>query len=61
MIFGVCTDPLAIRFVIAPDGKSILFYPCEVVSYHPEDVRQRYCARCHRFMGLIDIARDLAK
>lgn len=61
VIFGVCTDALAIRYVIAPDGKSILFYPCGNISFHPEDVRHKYCARCNRFMDLIDIARDLSK
>jgi hypothetical protein len=22
---------------------------CGMISYHPEDVRHRYCANCHRF------------
>ncbi|HEY9415623.1 MAG TPA: hypothetical protein VIQ30_12745 [Pseudonocardia sp.] len=24
---------------------------CKAVSYHPEDVRQGYCGRCHTFAG----------
>lgn len=25
---------------------------CQAISYHPEDVRQGYCGRCHEFTGL---------
>jgi hypothetical protein len=28
-------------------------------SYHPEDVRQRYCGRCHRFAADIEALRQL--
>jgi hypothetical protein len=31
------------------DG-SILFEPCGVRSWNPNDVERRYCGRCHRFM-----------
>jgi ribosomal protein L37E len=24
---------------------------CGSISYHPEDIRNRYCAACHRFHG----------
>ena len=24
---------------------------CEAVSYHPDDIRNRYCGRCHLFAG----------
>jgi hypothetical protein len=28
----------------------IMFIPCGVVSFNPKDVRERHCARCHRFI-----------
>lgn len=28
----------------------IQFHPCGMRSYHPEDIRHRYCARCGRFI-----------
>lgn len=39
-------------FLVAPDGRSITFLPCGVTSHNANDVRERYCARCHRFMEL---------
>lgn len=39
-------------FEVAPDGKSITFLPCMVTSHNPNDVRERYCARCHRWLEL---------
>lgn len=32
---------------------------CEAVTFHPEDVRQRYCGRCHLFAD--DWDRDYPK
>ena len=46
---------------VAPDKKSITFYPCRWTSYNPHDVEQRYCVRCHRWMGLIEMARELTE
>jgi len=31
------------------DGGSITCLICGLTSHHPEDVRQRYCGRCHCF------------
>jgi len=42
-----CSDHAT--FKIAADRRSIKFFPCGTVSHHAEDVRHRYCARCHRF------------
>jgi hypothetical protein len=33
------------------DGKSILFQPCGMRSFHPKDIEHLYCGRCHRFFG----------
>lgn len=30
--------------------RGIRFEPCGVQSFHPDDVRNRYCAFCHRFI-----------
>lgn len=39
------------KYEIVDDGKGIKFTPCGVVSYHPEDVKHRFCAYCDRFVG----------
>jgi len=36
-------------YEIINDGQAIRL-PCNKISYHPEDARQRYCARCNRFL-----------
>ena len=36
-------------FEIIEEGKAIKCLECERVSWHPEDVRQRYCGNCHKF------------
>lgn len=56
----VC-NPDEISFVVAEDGKSITFQPCGTISFNLNDVEQRYCARCHRFMDLVMAARELKK
>ncbi len=36
-------------YEIINDGQAIRL-PCNKISYHPEDAKQRYCARCKRFL-----------
>lgn len=31
------------------NGNSITCLMCGATSYHPEDIRNRYCGRCHVF------------
>ena len=33
-------------YVIGGDGKNILCLDCGLTSWHPEDVRRRYCPVC---------------
>lgn len=54
-------DPDTISCTVAADGASITFQPCGVTSHHPKDVAARYCARCHRFMDLVEIAREIRR
>ncbi len=42
-----CSDSPKYQLISA---RAIRFLPCGVVSYHLEDVRNHYCARCHRFI-----------
>jgi CRISPR/Cas system-associated protein Cas10 (large subunit of type III CRISPR-Cas system) len=58
MILG-CIHPLEITYILGPGGRSITFYPCWFTSHHPEDVAQKYCAVCHRWMDLIELARRM--
>lgn len=46
---GACNGSQTYR--VADDGKSITFSPCGVTSWHPKDVENRFCARCHTFMS----------
>lgn len=43
-------QPLA-QYRIAQDGKSITFYPCETTSHNRNDVKNRYCGKCNRFIA----------
>lgn len=48
-------------FQVAQDGLSITFQPCGTTSYHPDDIKNRYCPLCHRFIGdLLRFRIDLA-
>ena len=57
-IINIC-DPDEIECMVAPDGSSITFTPCGWNSHNPNDVAQRYCARCHRWMDLVELSRKL--
>lgn len=54
-------SPKDITYEIIKDGKAVEFQPCGFVSYHPEDVKNRYCPRCHRFMELVELAAQLRR
>jgi hypothetical protein len=54
-------NPNEISYTVAADGRSILFRPCGVRSFNMNDVEQKYCARCHRFMDLVEAARELTR
>lgn len=36
-------------YEIADDGRAIKCLKCNRTSWHPEDVKQRYCGHCHEF------------
>ena len=42
-------DPTPIVLVLA-----IRCHRCQAISFHPSDVRERYCGACHRFHEDID-------
>jgi hypothetical protein len=43
--------PRQVSSYIADDGSvSIMFLPCGMISFEPGHVRDRYCARCNRFI-----------
>lgn len=47
-------DPEQMNCRISDDGTSITFTPCGNVSHNPQDVANRYCARCNRFMEHVE-------
>ncbi len=57
----ILCDPDKITCTVALDGSNITFFPCGTISHHPKDIAERYCARCHRFMDLIEIAREITR
>lgn len=44
-------DKVVWKIQTTSDGKSILFQPCGMRSFHPKDIDHLYCGRCHRFFG----------
>ncbi len=40
-------------YEIVAEGKAIFCKICLRTSYHPEDVRHKYCAGCHQFHRLM--------
>jgi hypothetical protein len=40
-------------FTISDDGRNITCHMCQRTSYHPEDVRHRYCGHCHVFHDVV--------
>jgi len=38
-----------IRFVVLNEGQAIKCLTCEHTSWHPEDVKQRFCGYCKVF------------
>lgn len=36
-------------YVISEDGRSIQCLGCGFTSYHPMDVKEKYCGHCHVF------------
>lgn len=57
----IICNPRDISYTVAADGKSITFQPCGVTSHNINDIENKYCARCHRFMELVKAARDILK
>lgn len=47
-------------YAIAADHRSITFRPCGTTSHNPKDVENRYCGRCHRFVGELSARHDTA-
>lgn len=49
----VCAQGERSTCVISDDGRTIMFLPCGALSFNSNDVRERYCIRCHRFMETV--------
>lgn len=45
-------------YEIVEDGKAIKCCVCGLTSYHPEDVGNRYCGKCHVFHDDIHLTID---
>lgn len=37
------------QYIISGDGKSINCLTCGMESYHPNDVKYKYCGNCNKF------------
>lgn len=40
----------AFRLLTDRDGPCLLCLICHRISHHPQDIRERYCGACHRFL-----------
>lgn len=45
-----CKPRQASSYIADDYSVSIMFLPCGVISFEPGHVRDRYCARCNRFI-----------
>ena len=45
-----CKPSQVSSYIADDDAICIMFMPCAAVSFNRNDVEQRYCARCHRFI-----------
>jgi len=48
--FETCKPRQASSYIADDNSVSIMFLPCGAVSFDPSEVRDRYCARCDRFI-----------
>ncbi len=46
-----CTDDIIPNYEIINEGRAIKFTPCGLISHNEKDVRNYYCAHCHRFLN----------
>lgn len=54
-----CVAATRHSYQVAGNGNSITFHPCGTISYSPSDVTNRYCGKCHRFIGDIMKLEDM--
>ena len=45
-----CKPRQASSYIADDESVSIMFVPCGVISFESGHVRDRYCARCNRFI-----------
>ena len=45
-----CKPSQLSSYIVNDDGNCIMFLPCGVISFDSNDIREHYCARCHRFI-----------
>ena len=38
-----------VTYKISEDGRSIKCFRCSMTSHHPEDVKRKYCGKCHEY------------
>jgi hypothetical protein len=57
----ITCSPHDISYSIAEDRSSITFYPCGVTTSNAHDIANKFCPACHRFMDLIEMAREMSK
>ena len=46
-----CKPRQASSYIADDESVSIMFLPCGVISFESGHVRDRYCARCNRFIA----------
>jgi hypothetical protein len=39
-----------LQYLVKPDLSAIMCLTCGMVSHNPNDIREKYCGNCHRFL-----------
>jgi hypothetical protein len=49
-VIETCKPSQVSSYIADDESGSIMFLPCGVISFDRNDVRERYCTKCRRFI-----------
>jgi hypothetical protein len=52
-VIETCKPSQVSSYIADDESGSIMFLPCGVISFDRNDVRERYCTKCRRFIMVI--------
>ena len=45
--------PIGSTYQIVDSGKAIKCLICNMTSWHPQDIENKYCGKCHKFHSVL--------